>query len=80
MEEGLMAIKFEKIKPGMTLYDVRKSTGFNSYRNKWDTWEVDVIEVYEDERQVLASWNGNKPEVMVEGRITKYRAKRPNEG
>ena len=70
-----MAIKFGKIKQGMTLYDVRKNTGMT--RNKWSTWPVKVLKVDEEERKVLASWNGNKPEWMTENRITKYRAKRP---
>lgn len=37
-------IKFEKIHPGMILYDVRKSTAPFS-RCKWDVWPVRVYEV-----------------------------------
>jgi len=70
-----MAIKFEKIKPGMTLYDVRKNTGMT--RNKWSVWPVFVDEVDEENRTVMASWNGNAKEKMFEGRITKFRAKKP---
>jgi hypothetical protein len=70
-----MAIKFEKIVAGMTLYDVRKNTGMTS--NKWSTWPVQVIEVDEEERRVLASWNCNKAEWMHERQITKFRAKKP---
>jgi len=72
-----MAIKFEKIKSGMTLYDVRKNTGMS--RNKWSVWGVKVLEVDEKARKVLASWNTNKPEWMREGRVTKYRAKQPEQ-
>jgi len=70
-----MAIKFEKIKEGMTLYDVRKNTGMS--RNKWSVWTVKVIEVNTEERKALISWNTNKPEWMQENRVTKYRARRP---
>jgi hypothetical protein len=70
-------IKFEKIKAGMKLYDVRKNTG--STRNKWNIWPVFVKEVNSKNRMVLASWNHNPPEWMSEGRVTKYRAKKPAE-
>lgn len=70
-------IKFEKIKPGMILYDVRKSTKpFN--RCKWDYWAVKVIEVDQEKRRVFASWNGNAPKWIYERQATKYRAKNPN--
>lgn len=70
-----MTIKFEKIKPGMTLYDVRKNTGMSG--GKWCTWHVHIIEVNSEKRTVVASWNGNRPETMGENRVTKYRAKQP---
>lgn len=72
-----MAIKFEKIKPGMTLYDVRRNTGFG--RHKWNTWPVYIKEVDAENRTVIASWNGNAYIKMHEGRVTKYRAKRPED-
>lgn len=74
-----MAIKFEKIKPGMVLYDVRKATGLQRYNVKWSTWHVCVVEVNADRREVLASWNSNPPEWMSERRITKFRANKPNQ-
>lgn len=72
-----MAIKFEKIQPGMTLYDVSKETGFTRW--KWAIWPVVVHEINIEERRVFASWNGNKPEWMSEHRITKYRLKPPQQ-
>jgi len=74
-----MAIKFEKIQPGMTLWDVRKSSGLARFRSKWDIWSVYVKEVDPDKRQVLASWNSNPAEWMYERRVCKYRANRPKE-
>lgn len=71
-------IKFEKIKPGMILYDVKKSTSmFN--RCKLDVWSVRVIEVDQEKRRVFASWNRNQPQWIYERAVTKYRAKNPNE-
>lgn len=70
-----MAIKFEKIKPGMKLWDVRKKTSPGG--GKWSTWPVYVKEVDKEKRLVLASWNGNPASWMSERKITGYRAKRP---
>lgn len=72
-----MAIKFEKIKEGMTLYDVRKATGLQKFNSKFSIWPVHVKEVDSENRRVLASWNNNKNEWMSEQLITKYRAKKP---
>jgi hypothetical protein len=74
-----MAIKFENIKPGMTLWDVRKATGFRLSRKEMNYWPVFVSEVDQEKRTVLASWNGNRSQTMNESQVTKYRAKRPNE-
>lgn len=71
-------IKFEKIHPGMILYDVRKCTRPFS-RVKWDVWTVKVIEVDQEKRRVFASWNGNQPQWIYERAVTKYRANNPND-
>lgn len=70
-----MAIKFEKIRPGMTLYDVRRNTGYGHH--KWSTWPVYIKDVDQEKRTVIASWNGNAPKVMRESQVTRLRAKRP---
>lgn len=74
-----MSIKFEKIKPGMTLYDVRKATGFHAARlsKKWQWWPVKVFEVDSEKRQVLASWNTNPAKWISEKNVTKFRAQLP---
>ena len=72
-----MAIKFEKIKPGMTLYDVRKNTGLTAHRSPLNVWPVEIVKVDTEQRRVWASWNGNSPLWIWENRVTKYRAKRP---
>lgn len=70
-----MAIKFEKIQAGMTLYDVRKNTGLGRW--KWNTWPVEVKEVDVVNRTALVSWNHNNIEWWSERRLTKLRAKIP---
>jgi hypothetical protein len=73
---GITMIKFEKIKPGMILYDCRKNRGFG--RNKWNTWHVYVRDVDNENRRVLASWNGNADKWISEWEATRYRAKPPS--
>lgn len=72
-----MTIKFEKINPGMMLWDVRKSTGLSRLHGKYQSWPVYIKEVDGEKREVLASWGGNRAEWMSERRVTKFRAKRP---
>ena len=71
-----MAIKFEKIQAGMTLYDVKRNNGFGGY--KWCAWPVYIVSVDNEKRTVMAQWNGNKERLISEDRVTKYRAKRPD--
>lgn len=70
-----MAIKFEKIESGMTLWDVRQNTGRGRW--KWNIWPVNVLSVDKERRRVLASWNTNKARWISERSVTKYRAKCP---
>ena len=72
-----MGIKFEKIKAGMTLYDVRKEKMGNTTMSRTGVWKVRVMEVNPSSRQVLASWNGNSPKWYREYSITKFRKSPP---
>jgi hypothetical protein len=62
-----MAIKFEKIQPGMTLYDRRMTRMGNTTMRSLGEWRVKVISVDAEARTALCSWNGNRP--------TKYHAR-----
>jgi len=48
-----MAIKFEKIEPGMTLYDVKKNTKGFPRNCKWHVWPVNIIKVDVENRKYL---------------------------
>jgi len=72
-----MAIKFEKIKEGMTLYDVRRNTGMT--RNKWSTWPVFVYSVDVEHRCAEVSWNGNARKRLTENYLIRLRAKKPKD-
>jgi hypothetical protein len=76
-----MAIKFEKIKAGMTLWDVKKATGLERYRgSKWLIWPVYIKKVDPETRRVLVSWNNNPEKWWHEKTATKLRAKKPQNG
>lgn len=65
-----MAIKFEKIQAGMTLYDRHKYKMGNTTLRSIGEWSVRVLEVYCEKRQAKVSWNGNTPEVYRERDLT----------
>jgi hypothetical protein len=69
-------MKFEKLKPGMVLFDVGRHKMGNTTMSTVSVWEVRVIEVHQD-RSITASWNGNAPKVMREREWSRLRAKRP---
>lgn len=57
-----MAIKFERVKAGMELYDRRKQRMGNTTIRSLSEWPVKILEVDETTRTALVSWNGNSPE------------------
>lgn len=54
-----MAIKFEKIQPGMTLYDRHSHRMGNTTMKTIGEWPVRIISVDAEKRGAMASWNGN---------------------
>lgn len=54
-----MAIKFEKIEPGMTLLDIHREKMGNTTMSEWGLWKVQVISVDRDKRTAVVSWNSN---------------------
>jgi hypothetical protein len=66
-----MTIKFEKIKPGMRLYDRHREKMGNTTMRTLGEWDVRVIEVNADKRKALVSWNENRPEWWWADRLKK---------
>jgi hypothetical protein len=65
-----------KLKPGQTIYDVRRSTGFSIH--KYDCWPVLVEEVNVEEGYIIARWNVVNPaRVMYLSSIKRLRVKQP---
>lgn len=61
-----MAIKFEKIQAGMTLYDRHRERMGNTTIRSLCEWSVEVISVDAASRTARASWNGNPEETWSE--------------
>lgn len=70
-------MKFEKLVPGMVVYDVHKQKMGNTTMSTWGTWIVRIISVDADTRSCMASWNGNSPQRFYEHSIKKWKAEKP---
>jgi hypothetical protein len=54
-----MAIKFEKIEPGMILLDIHRQKMGNTTMSELGLWKVQVISVDREKRTAEVSWNSN---------------------
>lgn len=54
-----MAVKFETVKAGDTLWDYHSERAGNTMVRRWGNWPVIVKEINHAERWALVSWNGN---------------------
>lgn len=70
-------MKFEKLKPGMTVYDVGRHKMGNTTLSTVGVWHVCIISVNEADRTVEASWNGNAPRLFRERSWSKWRLSEP---
>lgn len=70
-------MKFEKLQPGMTVYDVGRHKMGNTTLTTVAWWSVRVLEVDTERRRVVASWNTNAPRTFYERDVAKWREKQP---
>lgn len=70
-------IKFEKIKPGMVLYDVHSETMGNTTMRSVGVWPVEIVSVDEHNRCAMVRWNHNPPRKWYERQLSRLRAKEP---
>ena len=70
-------MKFEKLKPGMTVYDVGRSKMGNTTISTVSVWAVQIVGVDVERRTVEACWNGNYARVYHEGTYKKWREHQP---
>jgi hypothetical protein len=74
-----MAIKFEKIQAGMTLWSRGRTKMGNTTMTRMAEWPVYIREVYPETRSALVSWNGNGPTKWYEAQLRRLYAKRMKE-
>ena len=67
----------KKLKQGMTVYDVKPTTGLQIFNGKWNVYPVLIKEIDKENNKVFASWNYNKPEWYYEAIWNKWRLKQP---
>lgn len=70
-------MKFEKLQPGMVVYDVGRQKMGNTTMTTVAVWSVTIVSVDAETRSVMASWNGNRPSRYYEGSCKKWRETRP---
>lgn len=70
-------MKFEKIQPGMVLWDCHSHRMGNTTMSTLGTWPVHVIEIDAERRLALAKWNGNPATWWSEQRLVKLTKDKP---
>jgi hypothetical protein len=63
-----VAIKFSKIEPGVTLYDVRRTKMGNTMISEWSMWPVKIISVARAAPTARVVWNTYNPESTYQKR------------
>ena len=72
-----MAIKFEKVQPGMTLYDFHRESMGNTTMSQIGKWSVRIIEVNTEKGMALVSWNTNRPEWWARRKVERLSLNEP---
>lgn len=70
-------MKFEKIKPGMILFDVHSHRRGNTTMTTMGCWEVFIESVDVEKRTAMARWNGNPARKYFERDLNSLREKKP---
>jgi len=70
-------MKLEKLKPGMTVYDVGKRKMGNTTLRTVMVWPVKIHEVDLQKREVIASWNCNPSRTFSERAAGKWKKDPP---
>lgn len=67
----------DKLKPGMTVYEVHSYKMGNTTRRSIGVWEVRIVSVDSEKGIVVASWNGNPASKYFKSSWSKWRLKEP---
>lgn len=68
----------KKLKPGMTVYRVKKTTGLSIFNGKWQTWTMCIKEIDEEKEAVLANGYGGE-HWYAKQEWYKWRLKKPDD-
>lgn len=72
-----MAIKFEKLQPGMVLWDVHRQKVGNTTLTELGAWKVQIVSVDPETRTAMVVWNGNPERKWYERELKKLYVKLP---
>lgn len=70
-------MRFESLKPGMTVWDVGRHRMGNTTISTLSVWYVKILSVNPGDRTVMASWNGNAYKSYGEHQIKRWRLSKP---
>ena len=70
-------MKFEKLTPGLVVYDVHRHKLGNTTMSTVGVWKVHIVSVDHEAKRVTASWNGNPAKTFFYGDAMKWREKKP---
>jgi hypothetical protein len=70
-------MKFEKIQPGMVLWDCHSQKMGNTTMSTLGTWSVFVVQVDSEKRRALVKWNGNPERWWYESQLAKLTKEQP---
>jgi hypothetical protein len=70
-------MKFESLKPGMTVWSLRRYGVGNTTMRSWGTYGVRIVEVHPEDQSVTASWNNNEPQRYSKRGWQKWKLNKP---
>lgn len=70
-------MRFEKLRPGMTVYDVHRRKMGNTTMSTVGLWRVLIVSVDHEAKRLTASWNGNPARTFYPKDVAKWREKEP---
>jgi hypothetical protein len=70
-----MAIKFERVKVGDTLWDYHSERAGNTTMRRWGNWPVQVVRIREDGSGAYCRWNQNPERFWSRRQVERLRRK-----
>ena len=70
-------MRFDRLKPGMTVYDVRRTRMGNTNQSSIGVWAVKILEVDHEALTVRASWNSTAARIFTKRIVSAWREVKP---